>query len=65
MMLSDKATIEEAVQDFNQMRSFAPYKFGGNWFIAKTKDGFVTYRTKKAAVNNSIEPMIWKFGPPK
>lgn len=57
-MRSDKPTIEGAIEDFNKMRSFQPFKLGGKWFIAQESDGFVAYRTKKAAFNNTTS-QVW------
>lgn len=57
-MLSDKPTIEQAIADFVSMRSFAPWKLGGKWFIAQESCGFVAYRTKKAARNNTTSE-VW------
>lgn len=57
-MQSSKATIDEAIADFQFLRSHSPYRFGGKWFIAQTADGFVTYRTKRAAFNNTIT-QVW------
>lgn len=59
-MLSEKDNFEDALKDFTHMKSFQPYKLGGKWFIAKTKEKeFTAYRTKKAASKNSILENIW------
>lgn len=59
-MISERDNLDAAIADFRSMRSFQPYKLGGKWFVSKTKEKeFTAYRTKKAALNNSIISEIW------
>lgn len=58
-MRSTQPTIEGAILDFRFMRNHAPYRFGGKWFVAKTAEGFETYRTRKAAAAHSTLPQLW------
>jgi len=53
-MYSDKASIEEAVKDFERMRSWCP-RYQGKWYVVKESTGFRAFRTKKAATRNATE----------
>lgn len=62
MLSSNEKTIESAVLDFKKISAWAPFRFGGEWYVCKTVDGFLAFRTKKAAVRNTISPQdIWKI----
>jgi hypothetical protein len=58
-MFSSKATIDEALADFQMLRNHQPFRFGGKWFVARTESGFTAYRTKAAASRNAADNNIW------
>jgi len=49
-MLSTADTIDGAIAEFSRMKGFAPFKFGGRWFVAQTPKGFRAVRTKSTAI---------------
>lgn len=53
----------EAVADrILELRKYAPYRFGGAWFIAQTGEKeFKSYRSKSSAVKRSIGGVYWKL----
>lgn len=60
-MHSEATDIESALADFSRLIGWQPYGLSGAWWIAKTKDGFTAYRTKKAASRNATTGIIWKL----
>ena len=59
MMTSKAENIECAAQEFARIASYAPFRFGGVWFVCRNDGEFVAYRTKKAARRNS--PTVWQL----
>lgn len=54
-------TIQEAVGTLKKLRRYAPYRFGGKWFIIENEEGrYEAFRTKCKAVKNAIK--AWEFG---
>ena len=53
-------TIEEASKAIEFLRRFAPFRFGGTWFIAQLGDEFEAYRTKAAAFKNAAGNHVYK-----
>lgn len=67
-MFSDAKEIEQATKDFAYMHQFAPFRFGGVWWVAQVQEysengpnGFRAYRTKKAAVHNTTVGTVWRM----
>ena len=62
-MVAIASTIEDAMVQFGILIRSCPYRFSGQWFVAKTGGNeFVAYRTKKAAVKNSVLDHLWTIG---
>ena len=52
-------TIESAFAQFADMRRYRPFMWSGKWYVAQVATNeFVTYRTKKAAIANTISN-VW------
>lgn len=63
-MRSEKQTLDEALAEFQMIRNCSPFRYSGLWYVVKTKDGFIAYRTRKAAENNldvAICNEFWKI----
>jgi len=59
-MFSEADTIEDAVADFSRMKGYAPFKFGGRWFVAQTPKGFRAVRTKATATRAAgVGGTVW------
>ena len=42
----------------DKQRSYAPYRYGGVWYVARVADGYRAYRTIKAATRNTIDTQV-------
>ena len=60
-MQSDKATLDEALQDFARMKSYMPFRLGGVWYVVQVAEGFRAFRTQKAACRNATGAECWKI----
>jgi hypothetical protein len=46
-MITHGKTINEAAANLEQLRRYAPYRFGGKWFIAVLNGEAYAYRSKR------------------
>lgn len=52
-MHSDKKTIEEAMAEFEFIRAYRPFAYGGRWYAVEVSGGgWTAYRTRRAAIAN-------------
>ncbi len=52
-MKLEAKNVEEASRQINLFRTYKPYQYGGQWFIAQLDpETVIAFRTLKAVVNN-------------
>lgn len=55
-MKLEAKSIEDAMTQLKLLSDFAPFRFGGSWFISECGENTVLiFRSKKAIINNLIK----------
>jgi hypothetical protein len=54
-MILEGNTIQEAIETLSKLRRWAPYRFGGKWFLAMIEGEVWAFRTKKPLLNRAIK----------
>ena len=54
-MIYENQTIQETVKDLRQIALYAPYKYGGKWFLAMIGEDCVVFRATKPIKTRAIK----------